>query len=161
MSFRPKNSSGTRRWNISQFGPCFGPQKRRWFLSQKPRLVLRLIERAAGRSDPRPGATPGAPKAPKRGVAPARSADCPRRASGRKTPLAFRRISLRRRTPGRQLASLDLSTEMSTAEHRVEHSPLTIVLPSVLPGVRESLSLCSRRSTCAKKIARVLLHQSA
>jgi hypothetical protein len=64
---------------------------------------------------PAPGPPPGLPKAPKRGVAPARSADCPRRASGRRTPLALRRISLSRRTPGRQLASVDLSTEMSTS----------------------------------------------
>src|SRR5712691_7632895 len=76
---------------------------------------LPLFERAAGRSDPRPGATPGAAEGTEEGGRSCPLRGLPATRERQKTPLALRHISLSRRTPGRQLASVDLSTEMSTS----------------------------------------------
>ena len=65
-----------------------------------------------------PSVLPGTQKSASSAIsdsrAPARFADYPRCASGRKTPLALRRFLLSGGTSGRQLRSDDLSTQLST-----------------------------------------------
>ena len=78
-------------------------------------LVFRIT---AGRSDPRPGVTPGVAKGAEEGVAPARSAVSRRPSAARKTRPMRARISLRFKGFSRQLAAGDLSTKLSTGGRR-------------------------------------------
>lgn len=68
----------------------------------------------AWRTHPAPGSPPGSPKAPKRGVAPARSRGCRRRPAARPRPPIRVRMSLSLQRFGRQSSPGDPSTYMST-----------------------------------------------